>query len=366
MGLVDGFLLLGLFLFGLPLAAAVGTLLGKLFHVPRLGSWLPGLVLLVILFGFPVSLRVAGVRATAHVAEKREDVRVFGYTGTWYNNYNLVVRFKPPEASRADPTSRNSLSDSISLSIAATRELFDRARVGGTVSVVYLPFRPSIGKLADRSFVDLLREMLAVRDILLGLVLVLAVAVAVVLSRWSTRNPSARTVRAFGFAVCFVTAIGAGWLGFQNPVSVPESAVNATAVGRIVQWRRVDRTLLSFSNSRRSSEPLAQPFDVVEVEFTPPLLNQVVHAADAIDSGSVGRFVSGAPLRIRYDARAPRTVRIDGGTRTYRAKNARGMVEQVLFVLIALLVLVGLSALWGLRKKRVKREPPLTDATALG
>jgi hypothetical protein len=353
MGLVDGFVLLGLFLFGLPLAAVVGTLLGKLFHVPRLGSWLPGLVLLVILFGVPVALRVAGVRATARVQEKRERVTVFNYTGSWYNSYHLGVRFKPPEASRADPTSRSPMSDSIALNVAATRDLFDRARVGGTVDVVYLPFRPSIGRLAERSFVDLLREMLAVPDILLGLVALFATVVAIMLSNRSLSNPTVRAARAILVGACLITIVGAGWLAYQNPTSIPESAVNTPGVGRVVQMRRVDRTLLSFSSPRNNSEPLAQPFDVVEVEFTPPILNQVVHAADAVDSGSVHGLGLGGLLPIRYDARSPRTIRITGGTRTFRVRNARSMAGQTLFVLTALLVLVGTSALMARRKKTV-------------
>lgn len=355
MGLVDGFFLLGLFLFGLPLAAVVGTLLGKLLHMPRLGGFLPGLVLLVIIFGVPVALRVAGAPATALVEEKRERITVFPYTGTWYNSYNLVVRFKPPQASLADPSSRNGSRDSVRLSIAATRDLFDRARVGETVAVTYLPFRPSIGKLADRSFVDLLREMLAVRDIMLGIVLAAAIIVAVTFSSRSSVNPAARAARYVVLAACFVAVIGAGWLGYQNPTSVSESAVNAATIARVVQVRRIDRTLFDFSNSDHSSAPLAQPFDVVEVEFTPPSVAQVVHAADAVDSGSVRGLALGAPVPIRYDAAVPRTIRIDGGTRTFRATNARMMGEQTGIALATLVVLGGLTIALSRRKK--KKQP---------
>ena len=350
MGLVDGFFLLGLFLFGVPLAALVGTLLGKLFGMPRLGGCLPGLVLLTIMFGVPVALRMTGVRTTAQVQQKRERVNVFSYTGTWYNSYNLVVHFQPPHAARADRTSRSWASDSVTLSIAATRELFDRARVGSAIDVVYLPYRPSIGKLADRSLSDLFREMLAVPDIFLGLVMVLAIGLAVWLSTRPLQNSMARSMRALLIAACLGTAITAMWFGYRNPASVPETAVNASGVGHIVQVRRVDMTLFSMSSSNNSSSPLAQPFDVIEVEFTPPLLNQVVHAADAVDTGSLRGLDPGLPLRIHYDALSPRTMRIDGGTRTFRAKNARDIAETLLIVLLFAVGFVGLSALFARRK----------------
>jgi hypothetical protein len=357
MGLVDGFFLLGLFLFGLPLAAVVGSLLGRLLHMPRLGGCLPGLVLLVIIFGVPVALRVSGVPGTAQIAEKRESVTVLPYTGTWYNRYHLVLHYKPPGASLGDPTSRN-WTDSLSLSLAATRDIFDRARVGQTIGITYLPFRPSIGKLTERSFLDLIREMLSVRDILVGVVLVLGVIVAIAVSGRTPTNPAARTVKYVVLAACLVTVLGAGWLGYQNPPSVSEYAVNAAAVGRVVQVRRIDRTLFDMSSSDHSSAPLAQPFDVIEVEFTPPMLAQVVHAADAVDSGTVRGLALGSPLSIRYDAAAPRTIRLDGGTRTYRATNAREMGEQTAIMLGALVILGGLSVVLSRRKRRRARVAP--------
>ncbi len=273
MGLVDSFLLLGVFFLGLPVAAVVGTLLGRLLHVPRLGGCLPGLVLLTVLFGVPLSLRVAGMHGTARVAERRESVRVLGYTGSSFNTYNLVLHFSPPGVSLADATTRITSGDSLRLSARTTRDVFDRTKVGDVVDIVYLPFRPSIGKLADRSFLDLLREAMAVTEIALGLLVVLAMAATIALSRLTPVRPALRRTRAVAIAACAVIAFGAGWLSYQNPRPVPESAVDTSAVARIVGVQRIDRTLFSFDNSTgRSSDKLVQPFDVVEVEFTPPTI----------------------------------------------------------------------------------------------
>ena len=355
MGLIDGFVLLGLFLVGLPLAALVGTLLGKLFGIPRLGGCLPGLVLFTIVFGVPVALALTGVPTVASVEAKQERVRVVGYTGHWYHSYRLVLHYKPPNVASADFTTRSPVSDSVTLNVSATRDAFDRARVGSKVAVVYLPYRPSIGRLADRSFVDLLSEIYALPDVRIGLLMMLAIGLAVWISartpNFRLRYPVLKAVRVGIFTVCFLTAMTGMWLGFQNPSPVPESAVNDSADARVVTWRRIDITLFSLSNSNHSSSPLAQPFDVVELEFTPTALGQLVHAADAVDSGSVRGLEQGDVLRIRYDAGAPRTIRIQGGTRTYRAKNARDIGEQILFSMAVLLALFGISMWWARRKR---------------
>ena len=354
MGFVDAFLLIGLFLAALPVAIGVGFVCRRILHAPRLAGCLPPLVLLTALFALPLSLRVAGVHGTARVAERRESVKVFGYTGSSFNSYNLVLHFSPAGASLADATSRIVSTDSLTLSTNTTRDVFDRTRVGDTVDVVYLPFRPSIGKLADRSLLDLVRAMLAIPELPFGLAVLLAVAVAVVLSRRTIVRPAVRRARVVVMVLCFVVAIGAGWMSYQNPRSVPESAVDASAIARVVGVQRIDRTLFSFSDNRsqHSSEPLAQPFDVVEVEFTPTALGQPVHATDAVDSGSVRGLDVGAPLPIRYATAVPRTVRITGGTRTFRARNARGMLEQTAIVGGMLLVLL---MFWSIvqRRKRV-------------
>lgn len=352
MGLVDGFLLLGVFFLGLPVAAVVGALLGRLLHLPRLAGCLPGLVLLTVLFGVPLSLRVAGVHGTAQVAERRESVKVLGYTGSSFNTYSLVLHFRPPGMSLADATTRITSGDSLRLSAKTTRDVFDRTTVGDVVDIVYLPFRPSIGKLADRSLLDLFREMLAVTEIALGLLVMLAIAATIALSRLTLVRPALRRTRAVAIAACAVVIFGAGWLSYQNPRPVPESAVDASAVARIVGVQRIDRTLFSFDNSSssgRSSEKLVQPFDVVEVEFTPPSIGQVVRATDAVDSGSIHGLDIGAPLSIRYAAATPRMVRIAGGTRTFRARNARGMLEQTAILGGMLVVLL---AFWTVVQRR--------------
>ena len=356
MGLVDGFLLVGLFLVGLPLAAVVGRVLGRLLHVPRLAGCLPGLTLLTLLFGVPIALRVAGVHGAARVVEKRESMHVFGYSGSSTDTYHLVLHFSPDRASLADATTRIPSSDSLRLSVAAARDVFDRTRVGDVVDIVYLPFRPSIAKLASAPFVGLPGAMLAVPEIAFGLLAVLAMAVAIALSRITLVNRGLRTIRAVAIAACGVVILGAGWMTYQNPRSVPESAVDASAVARIVGVQRIDRTLFSFDNTnQQSSEALEQPFDVVEVEFTPPTLGQPVHATDAVDAESMRGLESGAPLSIRYATATPRTIRIAGGTRTFRARNARGMLEQTA---IAGGMLLAVLAFWAVVRRRRRPATP--------
>jgi len=74
-----------------------------------------------------------------------------------------------------------------------------------------------------------------------------------------------------------------------------------------------------------------------------------VRATDAVDSGSVHGLDIGAPLSIRYAAATPRMVRIAGGTRTFRARNARGMLEQMAIVSGMLGVML---AFWAVMQRR--------------
>lgn len=313
--------------------------------MPRLGGCLPGLVLLVILFACPVALAISGKHVIARVVEKNERVKITPYTGNWYNQYSVVVHFAPRPAARAEATSRAAPSDSISLSVAATRDMFDRLRVGFAVDVVYLPYRPSIGKLTDRSLVDLLREILGVPGVRMAVIMVLAMAVAVFVMKRKPRRDVARVARIPIVAMCVAMAITALWRGYQNPESVSEASVSTSGLARVVNMRRIDRTPFSFSHSSTGSSSLAQPFDVVEVEFLSPLTKRLVHTADAVDAGSIKGLSPGQLLRIRYNARAPRTMLIEGGTRTFRARNSRDTLGQLAIVLGLILALAGISVL---------------------
>ena len=146
---------------------------------------------------------------------------MFGYTGSSHNTYNLVLHFSPDRASLADATTRITSSDSLRLNTSATRDVFDRTRVGDVVDIVYLPFRPSIGKLADGSFLDLFRAMLSIPEIAFGLLVLLALALAIMLSRITLVNRTPRSIRAVVIAACVVVILGAGWMAYLTRARCP-------------------------------------------------------------------------------------------------------------------------------------------------
>ena len=100
MGFLDSFLVLGVFLVGLPVAGVIGWALQKMTGSRLLGRLPVVLVLLASLFGVPLSLRFAGAPAMARVVERGERVDLARRDGAWTTSQWLRVRFRPANARR--------------------------------------------------------------------------------------------------------------------------------------------------------------------------------------------------------------------------------------------------------------------------
>lgn len=129
MGFLDSFIVLGLFFVGLPLAWAVGWMLEKITGISFLGRLPIILVLVAVLFGVPLSLRLAGVRTMARVVEHSERVDLGRVDGAWTTSQWLRVRFLPAHARRADPTMLDRQTDSVTLQLRSTAAMYDRVLV---------------------------------------------------------------------------------------------------------------------------------------------------------------------------------------------------------------------------------------------
>ncbi len=336
MGFIDSFLLLGLFFVGLPVAAAVGWVLEKLFRVSWLGRLPIVLVLLTTLFGVPLALRVAGVPATARVVARDERVKLAWRDGAWTTSQWLRVRFLPAHAGRADPVMRDR-TDSVTLALRSTATMYDRTPVGATVPVTYVSFRPSIAKLSERTLGDLVREMLAVAGLPALLTLVAALVLAALLSSWSPAWPAARRLRTGGFvALGAAAAVAALELAFTSPAHGADGPMPALAEARVEAISSIG-TGRCFLCEEGTSAPLNQPYQVVTLAFTPSGARWPVRTADAVDSGSVRGLRDGAVVAVRYAPATPRAARIEGARRTFETRNGRDAFWEAVLVAGALL-----------------------------
>ena len=91
MGLIDAFVLVGLFFVGLPLAGAVGWLMRTVFRTRRFSALPLLIVLATIVAGAPLALRIAGVQTDARVVGRDERVRVNPRDGGWASEPRLHV-----------------------------------------------------------------------------------------------------------------------------------------------------------------------------------------------------------------------------------------------------------------------------------
>ncbi|HEV7992845.1 MAG TPA: DUF3592 domain-containing protein [Gemmatimonadaceae bacterium] len=356
MGFVDSFIVLGLFLVGLPVAWAIGWVLEKITGVGFLGRLPIFLVLIAVLFGVPLSLRLAGVPTMARVVDHGERVDLARRDGAWSTSQWLKVRFLPENARRADRTTRDDGGDSLTLQLRSTAAMYDRTPVGASVPVTYVSFRPSIAKLSERTLGDLWREMLAIGGVLPVLALVGALLLAVALSRWRPSAPAPRRLRTAGFAALgVVAAIGAVRLVFGSAVHGPDDPMPALAQARVedISPIGVGRCLLC---GRNQTAKLNQPYQVVTLSFMPSGAGWPVQTADAIDSGSVAALRQGAMIAVRYAPATPRHARIEGAQRTFETRNGRDAFLEALLYGAGLLV--GVFLVWRVMGRLWKRTTP--------
>jgi len=317
------------------------------------GPWL-------VLAGY---LEFFGVPTRAEVIGRQESVSIQGD----HSRHDFVVsyRYRPADAAEL-----------VTASQRVSPALYDRLATGSQVGVRYSPWAPlrafgSAGvSLEDASWTsrlpwgsnDTLRlleiEMSAVVAVL-GYVayrrksrplILLAVTAAasvgagvllfgflifpLLLLLWWRRQG-----QGFGWVLLVSIAGSAAILAWRVPWPPPAplgEGVRATAVVR--QLHDVDRV---WGNRRMSGQPIRQPFQIVDLELTPPGSTETVHAIDRVDRGSVADLAPGLIVEVEYPSGQPRGARMDAGRRDY-AWNLFLYVLALSYGTGAVLLLIGL------------------------
>lgn len=333
-------------------------------------------------------LELAGVVTEGQVTQKQESIQMRGYD-RWRHVLEVTYRYIPADT-RVAETGTHQVDPS----------LFDRLQVGSKVKVRYIPWRlprslhiVAMGSaLADAAWRSRIPEESDGARLTFDIgSAALAGLLGVVAWRRKTR-PWILAAALCGATVCtavvpcgFVTfpilfavwrkrpGQGYGWvlLGFMafsvvvlygripQPTPAP-SALSHEATAVVRQIRPVDHI---WSDWEDSGQRVPQPFQLVDLEFTPAGANAPIHAVDRIDLNSLPELRDGATVRVFYTTSNPRSVRLDGGTRTYAEKAlvyllkltlGIGILITVVVIPAMLLVERALQRFWG----RITRFSP--------
>lgn len=134
---------------------------------------------------------------------------------------------------------------------------------------------------------------------------------------WATRrNPG----KGYGWALITTIALSVGVAYWRIPRSsrLPSDSIrNATATVRQVRvadelWSDTWETY-----GRTAGEHIRQPFQMVDLEFTPDGASEPIHVLDRIDLNSVPGLREGSSVSVQYSALEPDSARILGASRNY-------------------------------------------------
>jgi hypothetical protein len=281
-------------------------------------------------FGTALYVDVAGITTPAMITEKRETIRHTS-TGGWVRDLTLLVRYQPYDETLTQLTD-----------IRANQATYDRLHVGATVPIKYAPSRvlrdllilPAT-QLADQSTLDwLLLQYNASTLRNVGLALL-----GVVLFCFWLITPAGKSA---WWRVVPLLIWGIAMMFFAlRPTLIPAPAVPQRLATAIV--KDVDRITLARKTSRSSlryySRTLLQPYDLVQLEWTPPGMDTPVQVVDEIDPESITDLKTGSTVAISYRQNDPRAAQLVGGTRSHQWIN-------YLTLPVNLAILFGLWLLW--------------------
>jgi hypothetical protein len=148
----------------------------------------------------------------------------------------------------------------------------------------------------------------------------------------------------FGWAVAVCCMVGFAAVMIDDfPTTTPAPANDVRqATAHVATIDLVDRL---FNGTRSRGFDAAQPIQYVAVEFVPAGRTETVMAIDAIDAGSMPAIKPDAQVAVDYEAATPRTAHIRAATRTFPARNLRGIGFEIA-ACIAVVVGILLFANW--------------------
>ena len=289
-------------------------------------------LLVGLFFTASVALDVVGEHDTAVVTSKQETLRVTR-RGGWNRTATFGVR-------------TTSGGDAQQAMLSASPARYDALAEGDTIDVRVLRYR-GLSLIRDAALST--RTWVPWTWVTAG-----ALAIVVVVMVWKL--------------VPSVLVIGGVLLFIGYPIvqaardqaqADDESAMTARATGTVVDVTRVTEWHLGSRRGSRSGRGLTQytlpqPYDVVEVEFTPPGARGKVLAVDAVDAEAPASplLPRGATVNVRYAAADPRDVHIDGHTRRWHWRDMAHVYSESALVIA---VLVGLAVAGAWFTRRVKR-----------
>jgi len=333
-----------------------------------------------------IGVNIGGTVVTGDVIAKHESIEL-PLQDTWRQVFDVSYRYQPREQP-ASVTGHHSVDAA----------LYERVKVGAPVKVRYrrlsiLGREFGIGSgLADASWWSRLPvRSESARQSMEILAMVAAIVLAAIAYRRNTRLLGLiagaigvsvmSTVLVLGF-VLFPLLLwawrgnrgrGFGWVLLSSmaltaagiyeripqPAPLPSGPV-ARTVAIVRGLRTVDQIWASWSTGGDSDggQPIRQPFQMVDVEFTPQGASESVHALDRVDAGSIAGLREGSMVPVMYSLAQPRSAVIAAGTRHFGRRALLHVLELTYGIggALALIGLVGVSI-----AQRVVRSCRLDD-----
>ncbi|MDT8306175.1 MAG: hypothetical protein RRC07_09580 [Anaerolineae bacterium] len=329
------------------IVAAVGGLLLGLYVVGRLLTWRrrdsPLPILLVIgglgvLVG-GVSLYLDAQPTVPGVVEAKAERIDVDDEGAWSHELTVRVRYTRPDTGTAR-----------SDDLGADPAIYDRVSTGDRVDVRFLHVGGliSFARLSDRSTLSMLLGAATNPTFVIMLAIAGLFALLWLLSTRPEWKVGFRTAFVLLFAVALVVQFLPQWRA-----SRPLRGTQATAVATV---REVDRFTQVGGSDESEPAQLIQPFDLVEVTFVPADWREPVLAADIVDADSLS-LEQGGSVRVHYLEENPRTIRLEGGTRTYAWKNVLWSMGKAAAVLLVIAVYLFGRRFWRRLAPRVATGP---------
>ena len=301
-----------------------------------------GLVVLILalipVLGPPIYREIAGVTTTGTIAAKQEVI--FVRDEIWTRHFIADVRYRPVAAEQSDD-------EAPLLDIAVDEPTYDALRVGQQAGIRYIahPWVRYVRGLGVARFEaqSPLDSVLARLGPTFGALLAGILAWLLLLAAWNkTRNGWLAGLLLLGMIAAGLW-FGSAWRGPTPP------GTTAPAMATVRAVKRIDRV---WGGRRTPAEDAVQPFEIVQLAYTPRQVGDEVIGVDLVDAGSVKGIEQGATLPIHYKVGTPRWAEIDGASRTYYWKNLRTFGIIALFFVLLFLG----TSLFG-RKRRAPALP---------
>jgi hypothetical protein len=289
-------------------------------------------ILLIPVLGPPLWVEASNTVAQGVVVGKREEITL--RHATWTRRLLLDVRYQPADTGAPEQAA-----------IVVDPLRYDTTPVGEAVQVRYLP-EPDLRKLGDLAGARLLDQPLlgplraqleGIRELAIGLgAWLILLAAWAKWRRWWLMLPLA------------LGLLGAALYAVSNPPPPAPPGPQEPAVATVRATHLIER--ISWGRRRSRAQDAVQPYQIVELEFTPRGMAGPVIAIDQVDAGDTVSLRTEDTVPIHYSAANPRWAQIDGASRSYAWRNLQT------YGVIAALCAVLLGGAWIARQRRAARR----------